>query len=170
LASLVEVCAAVLQLLRGPLCLQAMVARVVASVAIILEGVRLGRATIVGDTRWRWQIIGAPPVSGPAAIELLGTRPALDPLEWSQLIVACIAIEWAWRCGRPWRVVGHHWGRCRWASNTVVLAAPGLLRGRPQPLGVTIIGFLGAQLWQEIQEERHQEQQQDEGDDEQTNV
>lgn len=96
MASLIEIRAAVLQLRRRPLLLQAMVARMVAGVAIVLEGVSLRRAAIIWDTRRRWQLIGASPVNSPAAIEFLGARPTLDPLEWPQVLVPGIAIKRAW--------------------------------------------------------------------------
>jgi len=181
LASLIEIRATVLQLLRRPLLLQAMVARVVAGVAIVLEGVSLRRAAIIWDTGRRWQLIGASPVNSPAAIEFFSARPTLDPLEWPQVLVPGIAIKRAWRSGglrrRRWRSRWgwrcRRWGWCRWTSDVVMLTTPALFVERPHPLALTIVRLggcdngswsrrqrcrPGTQLWQEVQEERNQEQ------------
>ena len=86
LAALVRRLATVRQLRRGPLPYQALIARVVTSVAIILE--RVGNWGKAG--RWeagrRRQLRGAPPVGRAAAVDLLLAGPTLHPLKRAQIL------------------------------------------------------------------------------------
>merc|ERR1719382_93866 len=97
-APLVRRLAAIRQLRRGPLPHQALVARMVTSVAIVLESVGHGWQAGGWQAGWWWQLGGAPPVGRTAAIELLLTGPTLHPLKWTEVIVTRSAIKWTLCC------------------------------------------------------------------------
>merc|ERR1719382_1831665 len=104
LAPLVRRLAAVRQLRRGPLPHQALVARVVAGVAVVLEGVGYGRKARGREPGGGRQLRWAAPVERPATVELLLAGPTFHPLERTQVVVARRAVKGLLRgCGRRGR-------------------------------------------------------------------
>merc|ERR1719221_906464 len=100
LAPLVEVLAAVADLLGGPRQLQAVHAVVVPGVAVVhvcVWGRGLARRR---QPRGGRQLRGAAPLRRLAAVELLLAGPAAHPLQRVEVIVSCVAVDGAGRRGR----------------------------------------------------------------------
>merc|ERR1719221_226811 len=100
LAPLVEVLAAVADLLGGPRQLQAVHAVVVPGVAVVHVGVRGRGLARRRQSRGGRQLRGAAPLGRLAAVELLLAGPAAHPLQRVEVVVSCVAIDGARRRGR----------------------------------------------------------------------
>jgi len=148
LAALLHVGATPAQLVRRPLPLQAMEARVVACIAIVRTDISCWRETAGRKPGGRRKLCCAASLNSLATIQFFGPRPSFDPLHWP-FIVAGIAIKWACTSGadRFWCWRCWSWRAGCGASHAVMLTAPSFFVERPKPLAFAVIRFRRGGHW-----------------------